>query len=322
MGDADNFTGIPAADLLMLKNVLSSAEKHNVKVVLTMFSLPGARNRQDNGHKSDYRLWNEARYQAQALAFWKQLAEELKDHPAIVAYNPLNEPHPAREYDVNDESDEGKIDAWFTKHQNGLNDLNRFNKLMVDAIRSVDKTTYIILNGWFHSSIRGLKYITPVDDDKTLYAFHFYGPWEFSTFRINKGRFSYPDRMPNPEGGAKATIAWKHDKIASSMGEVLAWSNEFAIPSNRIIAEEFGIDRRVGGAKEFLSDTVAAINRHDWHWAFYSFRSSEWGGMDYELGTKKLNNRYWKALEEGALHSDSVIRTNNSLWRELQKEFR
>ena len=62
-----------------------------------MFSLPGARWRQHNDNQFDYRLWNEEKFQAVAMAFWKELAGHLKDHSTVVGYNPLNEPHPARE---------------------------------------------------------------------------------------------------------------------------------------------------------------------------------------------------------------------------------
>ena len=46
IGNADNFTDIPKADLAKLESVLDAAERHEVKIVLTMFSLPGVRWRQ------------------------------------------------------------------------------------------------------------------------------------------------------------------------------------------------------------------------------------------------------------------------------------
>ena len=64
-----------------------------MKVVLTMLSLPD-RWRQFNNNKNDDRIWEEEKYQEQASQFWKDLALELKDHPAVVGYNIINEPHP------------------------------------------------------------------------------------------------------------------------------------------------------------------------------------------------------------------------------------
>lgn len=92
IGDADNFTEINQTDLTLLKEVLDEADHNHLKVVLTMFSLPGRRYNQRNNGIDDYRLWQNESYQKQAIEFWKELAVCLKDHPAIVGYNILNEP--------------------------------------------------------------------------------------------------------------------------------------------------------------------------------------------------------------------------------------
>jgi hypothetical protein len=65
-----------------------------LKVALTMLSLPGARWRQNNGGVDDARLWTEPEWTTHAERFWSDLASAVRDHPAIVAYNPINEPHP------------------------------------------------------------------------------------------------------------------------------------------------------------------------------------------------------------------------------------
>ncbi|MCP4256901.1 MAG: cellulase family glycosylhydrolase [Planctomycetes bacterium] len=317
LGDADNFTGIPSQDLRKLKDMLDVANRHNVKVLLTMFSLPGARNRQDNDYKFDYRLWTDKKYQQQALAFWKELAAQLKNHPAIVGYNPLNEPHPARRDGF--ESSREDFADWLNRHKGGTSDLNRFNRLIVKAIRSQDKETPIILDCWFHSSADGFLHLTPVDDDALLYAFHFYEPWIFATYRINKGRFSYPDTMPGetPETTAKWTISEIHRRLQP----VVEWAQRYNIPTSRIIAEELGCDRRVSGAKEYLEDIVRVFNDARWHWAFYSFRSSDWDGLDYELGTEKLGWKYWQQREKGIDHEELIKRRDNPIWDVFKREF-
>jgi len=241
LGDADNFRGIPSEDLRKLKETLDVAHRHNVKVLLTMFSLPGARNRQDNDYKFDYRLWTDQKYQQQALAFWKELAAQLKDHPAIVGYNPLNEPHPARRDGFESDRDSKGFADWLNRHKDGTSDLNRFNRLIVKAIRSEDKETPIVLDGWFHSSPDGLQYLTPVDDNAVLYAFHFYEPWIFVTYRVNKGRFSYPDTMPGEN--SETTIQWTIAEIHRRLQPVIEWAQRYKIPISKIIVEELGCFR-------------------------------------------------------------------------------
>ena len=315
LGKAERFTQIPSEDLAYLKKVLDVAQKNGVKILLTMFQLPGATKK---GKKRDYRLWRDERFQQKALEFWRQLAKALKDHPAVVGYNPLNEPHPGRPYGFY-EKHISRFEAWLKKMKNTTEDLNRFNQRVIKVIREVDTQTPIILDGWMHSDIKGLTYLVPVQDEKVLYAFHYYGIWRYATFRANKGRFSYPDKMP--KGWGNETESWSQNHIVQQMQPVIDWAKKHGIPANRIIAEEFGVDRRVGGAEQFLAKTIQAIEQQHWHWAFYSFRSSTWDGMDYELGTQKMNWKYWKKLKSGGVRETLVapLRKDHSIWMVIKK---
>jgi hypothetical protein len=318
IGDADNFTGIPQADLKKLKSVLDTAERHGVKIVLTMFSLPGVRWRQHNDYKFDYRLWNEERYQQQAMEFWKELAAALKDHPAVVAYNPLNEPHPARQHGF--ESGTKEFVAWLEENKGKTADLNRFNRRIVEAIRQADPDTPIMLDCWFHASPEGFKFLDPVTDKAVLYSFHFYDPWNFTTWRVNKERFSYPDTMPM--GWSGKTERWTPQNLRDLTQPVVDWARQHQIDARHIAAVEFGCDRRVAGAQQYLSDLVSALNDNNWHWAFYAFRSPDWDGLDYELGTEKLGWKYWQAREEGKDHEHLIDRHDNPLWNVLKRQFK
>lgn len=317
LGNADNYTGLDQNGLAKLIQVLDYAEQYGVKVVITMFSLPGARWRQHNGDKFDYRLWHDDGFQQQACQFWKALANELKDHAAVVGYNPLNEPHPAREYKI-ESNEDGKFEAWYKKNSNSPADLNRFNQQMVKAIREVDPYAPIILDGWFHAAPQGIEFVEPVDDEATIYAFHFYDPWVYTTFRVNKERFSYPDAMP--AGNGDSTEVWTKKDLEKRMQPVVDWAKKFDIPSNRIWASEFGCDRRVKGAQQYLADVISIINQNDWHWAFYSYRAVDWDGMDYELGTEKMGWKFWQGIEEGKDPESLKTRKDNPLWNIIQRE--
>jgi aryl-phospho-beta-D-glucosidase BglC (GH1 family) len=318
IGDADHYEGIPEQDLKKLIEVLDVAQSYDVKIVLTMFGLPGARFRQHNDYKFDYRLWTDEKYQQQAFQFWKDLAGELKNHPAVVAYNPLNEPHPARKDGF--ESASPQFEQWKEKNEGGLADLNRFNRLMVSAIREVDLYTPIHLDGWFHASHEGIQYLEPLKDDRILYAFHFYEPWVFATYRINKGRFSYPDAMP--VGDSNKTEPWTIDTIRYLFQPTVKWAKKNKVPANRIVLGEFGCDRRVEGAQQYLSHIIDTANSYNWHWAFYAFRSHTWDGLDYELGTKPLAGQYWTAREEGKSHEELIQRHDNPLFNVIKKELK
>jgi endoglucanase len=308
IGDADSFRTLDQADLARLRAALRDAHRAGVKVVLTMFSLPGARWRQVNGDQDDARLWTEPRFRDQAFAFWRQLAAELRGDSAIVAYNPLNEPHPERAFRM--DAHQPRFPAWRDSIRGTAADLDAFNRGIVAAIRASDPETPIILDGWSYSSPEGLVFVEPVEDSAVLYSLHNFGPWEYTTYRINKGRYAYRDRMP--EG-------WTPETYERQATAIDAWAKSHGIPANRIIAEEFWVDRRVPGARLYLEDIVSLLNRRRWHWAFYAFRPDGWGGLDYELGTAPLGAAYWDAVERNQDAEHLKRRGPNPLWDVLEQ---
>jgi aryl-phospho-beta-D-glucosidase BglC (GH1 family) len=132
IGDADKYTVITSDDLKDLLAALDMCREEKMPVVITMISLPGSRWKQNNQGKDDLRIWMDKSYQDQALKFWIDLSSHLKDHPAIIAYNPLNEPHPEKIYGLDNEA-AGKL-------------VNEFYQKLVFSIRQIDKNTPIILD--------------------------------------------------------------------------------------------------------------------------------------------------------------------------------
>ena len=101
------------------------------------------------------------------------------------------------------------------------------------------------------------------------------------------------------------------------------WAKKWGIPSNRIIASEFWVDRRAEGALQYLTDYIPVLNEHGWHWAFYAYRGDgAWGGLDYELGTEKQDWRIWTAEERGEEPDIYKKRGDNPLWQVISREFK
>ena len=92
-----------------------------------------------------------------------------------------------------------------------------------------------------------------------LYAFHFYDPWDYSTFRVNKGRFSCPGKMPGDIAGK--TSDWSRKTIEQKIQPVAEWAKRFNIPASGIIVEAFSCDRRVAGAQPYLENLMAVFNK-------------------------------------------------------------
>lgn len=319
MGSADDYQGLVPADVALLRTVLDEADRQGLRVVLTMFSLPGCRYKQRNGDRDDDRMWRDEQYQQQALRFWRDLAAALEDHPAIVAYNPLNEPHPERSHGIYSSRDSA-FAPWFARVQGTTADVHRFNERVVAAIREVDPATPILLDGWFYADPEGFAYNLPVDDPGTLYALHNPAPWKFSTFRVNRERFAYPGRMPAGRGAA--TQPWTIDSLRALVRPVAEFAARHRIAPHRIVASEFFCDRRVGGAAEYMTDMMRIYHDAGWHWSFYEFRpEGGFTGYDYEVAANaRFGERYW--LEDSLGHDVEALKPRGvtPIWSAIRRE--
>jgi hypothetical protein len=286
LGSADNFVTLVPEDLARLRAILDAAHAEGVKVVLGLLGLPGARWRQLNGNRSDFRLYREARYQDQAVELWRQLARALAGHPAVVAYNPINEPHPERAKDT----------AGF--------DLSAFYRRVVAAIRETDRTIAVVLDGGDFASPDGLARLAPLEDPNIIYAFHVYLPWPYVN-HAQKGRYRYPGEIPLDDDGAE-TRYWDARALSRALQPVSDWQRKHNIPSSRVFAAEFGCPRTHPGVERWIGDLIRIFNAHGWHWAFYSFREDTWHAMDYELGPERQNRR----------------RGDNVIWRVIEPAFK
>lgn len=274
IGDADNFFQIQSKDLLYLKKVLDLCAHEEIGVVLTMLSLPGSRWKQNNNNEDDLRLWNDELFQKQAAQFWQEIALQLHDHPAIVGYDILNEPHPERLY-------EPEIDPVEIQKK-----LFEFYNLIIDAIREVDPTTPIILESSCYADPKTFMHLKIHEDKATLYSFHMYEPFHFTNKKMNQGRFFYPGTIIN--------TYWDKENLTRYLQAVTSFQHINALPSHRILVGEFGGHRTSPGLANYFSDLLDIFEKNRWHYAFYAFREDSWDGMDYELGTQELPANFWQ----------------------------
>ena len=281
------FKTINGDDLKSLITVLDWAEASGIKVVLTQLSLPGLRWVQHNNNVSDFRLWADFKFHSQTEKYWVQIASALKDHPAVVGYNLLNEPHPEKVKPRFQDWYTGDYPAWYEKVRGTPRDLNRFHDEVALAIRTVDKTTPIVVDSGFYALPAAFKVLRPLKDDKVIYSFHMYEPGEFTSYQ-NEGKYSYPGKIPVGESDKPPVVEFDRRELGRLLEPVQKWQRDHRIPPTRIIAGEFGVFRGNRGAAEYLADVVSLLKQAGWHWAFYSFQEDAWAGMDYEVGAKKF----------------------------------
>jgi hypothetical protein len=317
MGDADHFQGVVQQDFARLVEVLDWAQKYDIKVVIAPLGLPGNRWIQNNDNRRDLRLWNDKIHWQQSAAFWRELAASLKDHPAVCAYNILNEPTPEMETGLVEHGDVSRYEAWYRKHRGTSHDLPAFYATVIAAIRQVDPQTPIMLDaGWF-AQPSAFVYWPRVRDDKVLYAFHMYEPYAFTNhqnFRREEP-YVYPGEIPY----AEKKVDWNKRQMERYLSPFFKWAESREIPINRLVCGEFGCYRRNPGAAAYLADVIGILNERGLHWAFYSFREDGWDGYDYELGTESLGAAYWQAREAG--QNPPLVRRDNPLFDVIKSQF-
>lgn len=305
LGDADAYQGLAAADVSQLRQVLDHAHAAGLKVVIAPLSLPGMRWSQNNQGQFDDRLWQNKRYWDQAAAFWRDLADVLKDHPAVAGYNLINEPAPEKQGGLAEHADRQQMRQWYAAQQGGARDLPALYKQIIAAVREVDSVTPIMLDaGWFAAADAFSYWPEPLADQRLLYSVHMYEPYAATSApnMTRKVPLAYPGTVPF----AGREEHWDGQRVAAYLQQSLDWADAVQLPRSRLVVGEFGCMRRLPGCQQYLEDVLAVTDSNALHWAFYSFREDSWDGMDYELGTGKVPWRYWQAIDEGA--ADPIAR--------------
>ena len=323
IGNADDYNGIVETDFQKLVRVLDIADSLDIKIVVTPISLPGARWVQSNNRVRDGRLWKDFKYHDQTCRFWKDLAQRLKDHPAVVGYNIQNEPHPEI-FNGKNSFWKNDLPEWYETIKGTPADLNLFYRKVIASIRGVDKSTPIVVSPGLYATPWTFSYLEKIDDPNIVYSFHVYEPYQFTTFRLNDGKYEYPGKVP-VDDDPPIDFDMNKNTMADYLKPVSDWATKNNIPSNRIWAGEFGCSRKVKGVEKYLSDLIEIFNENQWHWSFYSYREDVWENMDYELGTGVIPQKYSEYSSDKTLHLhySEIYRqvNNNPIWSLFQKEF-
>ncbi len=299
IGNADEYKGIPAGDLAKLIKCLNAAEAAGIKVVIVPLSLPGDRWNQQNGGKTDDRLWTDRKYWDQSAAFWRDLATALKDHPAVAGYNLINEPTPEKGLDLDEHATPEVRQAWYAKYKGTTHDLPDFYERLIKAVRAVDPVTPVMVDGGWYANAWSFSYWpAKLSDDKVLYSFHMYEPYEATSAPNIKRQPQL--RYPGVEtwlGDEK--VKWDKAVMTRYLAGPFDWAKAHDVPANRMVAGEFGCVRQWADCGAYLGDVLDTLNSYHVHWAFYGFREDGWDAMDYELAPSVTSGQFYYLREQG-----------------------
>jgi len=299
LGNADNYEGIVAEDLIILRRVLDAAHLAGLRVVLTPLSLPGARWIQHNEGAFDDRLWLNPVYARQAVDFWRDLARVMKDHPAIAAYNLLNEPAPEKTTGLVENDAMPKLRAWQSEVQGTTRDLPALYRQKITAIRVIDPVTPVMVDAGYYANPRSLAaWPDQLADDRVLYAIHMYEPYNATSAgnMRRKAPLRYPGVKSRYAGGEQV---WNRAAVAAHIDIAFDWVEAQGLPATRLVVAEFGCMRRWPDCAAYLTDVIDSVDKRGGHWAFYAFREDDWEGMDYELPQNFSPGRFYWLTEQG-----------------------
>ncbi len=213
---------------------------------------------------------------------WRHMAEHFAQRTDYIYFEILNEPH-----GISDE-------LW-----------NTIQKSVVEEIRSVDTTHYIIIGpaGW--NSYHNLSAMPLYEDDRLIYTFHFYDPFLFthqgaswvtpSMIDVENIPFPYVvDQMPAQPAGLEGTWIgnlydnYGNDGTISKVQELIDIAVQFKTQRGApIFCGEFGVyqpnsieDHRVTwyeAVREYLELHQIAWTMWDYHGGFGLFEENGYG---------------------------------------------
>jgi endoglucanase len=224
---------------------------------------------------------------------WTQVARHYRDRSEYIYYEVLNEPH-------------GIDDAVW----------NDIQQDVVDAIRAVDQTHYIVVGPANWNSYANLDEMPVYDDDRLIYTFHFYDPFLFSHQGATWGSPSmaelagvpFPYRaedmpaLPESLRGTWVEDAYNRypqegtvEAVQQALDAAIEFSEQRQVP---MLAGEFGVlmgnspdEDRIGWyrtVREYMEANGMAWTSWDYHGGFGLFETASGGEFEHDLNTDLL----------------------------------
>jgi endoglucanase len=230
-----------------------------LKVVLDLHTLPGGGTGKET---ADQRLFKDAKWQEAFQKIWIRIAEQFKNEPAIWGYDLANEPV------------EGTVPA-------GVMTWHELATATATAIRRIDTTHAIIVEGITGAEPIGLAMIKPIPVSGVVYSIHLYNPFEFTHQAIwasGPGTIAYP--------GVVAGREWDKQMLRRCIQMIIDWQHQY---NTHIYVGEFSAIRWAPGesAYNYLKDCIELFEELGWDWTYHAFR--EFDGWSVEHTTDRSN---------------------------------
>lgn len=212
----------------------------------------------------DPRLWRETYFQDRFVALWERLVRRFRDHPAVAAYELLNEPEPP--------DDDHAV--W-----------NRLHQRTTEALRRIDPQRTLIVDSIGYAKPRCFAGLEPNGDANTVYSFHNYqpGPYHCQKRRELKDQstYAYPGFIPHkrPEGDPRDfSLAhfepsearfWNRPQLLEEWEEAFRFRRRHGVG---LFCGEFGCVSDVPEMTDmvYLMDQISLFQEEGIHWTLYN----------------------------------------------------
>lgn len=226
--------------VLYLKKALAWAHKYKLGVILDLHAACGSQN--EDWH-SDSRgkalFWERQRYRERTYSLWEALIGELKDEPALIGYDIINEPVIG-----------GKSTAV----------VKNFYKEAIRRIRTIDKIHLIFLEGDIWA--QRIEYLKDLIGENISISIHTYQPLNY-TFNFVPF-YSFPGKIDG--------IVWDEARIKRYLEPYHTFARKNCV---RMYVGEFGINWRGGfwGELKYLEAILKAFESFGFDYTYWTYKA-------------------------------------------------
>ncbi len=283
--DTGNVLSLYEKRLAKLRDFLPSAEKENVKVIVSFdFSALASQNET---------LWSKTeegdKIRAHLVAFWKAFASEFKDKTAIVGYDLLNKPN---------DTTPGTV-LWN----------NELLPAIISAVREENKKVWLIVEPPSWGRPYGFIKFPVVNDERVIYGFHLYAPFNYLYQGISskgtRGLLTYPGKMIALDYDPVEKM-WNREELTRYVQPAI----DFATTNHvRVAVLSFGVARWAPGREIWTTDILDILEQQGWDWCYCT--TIGYNGMNPTFGP----NDPEKATDEPGPEITPQFKTILELWK-------
>lgn len=191
-------------------------------------------------------------------AMWQHVATRLGDHPAVLGYDIMNEPHPGSRFDAVEALTRDPMDDRSEDFDREY--LGPFYQRMVNGLREVDADSYIFFEGRYGAVANGSPSFLPhVDDPRDGASRLVYFPHLYSvSFEANEVYAEDDDTL----------ALWEQER-----------EREVQTLQTPLLVGEWGLNQSFGGSERFVTEFLAMADQSTSGWAYWSADPGSWGPL-------------------------------------------